>query len=247
MPLKAIPAEALLDLRRRLNTLAPQTAERRRLMQETAALYGVSESTLYRKLRAGGQLRPAQRQDRDVPKVLPEAQLIRYCELVAALKIHIANKKGRHLSTAEAIRLLEKYGLDTPDGFVKAPQGVLTKPTVNRYLKHWGLDQQRLTREPPAVRFQARFKNTAAPMAKRPKRRSSFCSTPWRRSPMNSWRCAVGRWPCIGIRGQSPAARSFGASSGCWISRSLLMCHAGMTAGVRPPGRKARSSSPCGR
>lgn len=159
MPLKAIPAEALLDLRRRLNTLAPRSAERRRLVQETAALYAISESTLYRKLRVGGQLRPAQRQDHGVPKVLPEAELVHYCELVAAIKIRTANKKGRHLSTAEAIRLLEHYGLDTPAGFVKAPRGVLKKPTVNRYLKHWGLDRQRLLREPPAVRFQARYSN----------------------------------------------------------------------------------------
>jgi hypothetical protein len=159
MPLKVLPAEALLDLRRRLNTLSPQTPERRRLMQETAALYGVSESTLYRKLQAGGQLRPAQRQDRGVPKVLPEAQLIRYCELIAAIKIRTTNRKGRHLSTAEAIRLLQDYSLDTPEGFVKAPHGVLKKPTVNRYLKRWGLDRQRLIREPPAVRFQARYSN----------------------------------------------------------------------------------------
>ena len=38
-------------------------------------------------------------------------------ELVAAIKIRTSNKKGRHISTAEAIRLLEDYGLETPDGF----------------------------------------------------------------------------------------------------------------------------------
>lgn len=159
MPLKVVPAEALLDLKRRLHTLAPQSAERRRLVQECAALYGISESTLYRRLRAGSQIRPAQRQDRGVPKVLPEAELVRYCELVAAIKIRTSNKKGHHLSTVEAIRLMEDHGLETPDGFLQAPQGVLKKPTVNRYLKHWGLDRQRLTREPPAVRFQARYSN----------------------------------------------------------------------------------------
>ncbi|HYY69278.1 MAG TPA: IS481 family transposase [Terriglobales bacterium] len=159
MPPKTLSAEALLDLRRRLNALPPQSAERRRLVRETAALFGVSEYTLYRKLRAGGQLHPAHRKDRGVPKVLPEAELVRYCELVAAIKLRTSNRKGRHLSTAGAIRLLEDYGLDTPDGFTRAPKGVLTKPTVNRYLKHWGLDRQRLTREPPAVRFQARHSN----------------------------------------------------------------------------------------
>jgi len=128
-------------------------------MRETAALYGVSESTLYCKLRVGGQLHAAHRQDRGVPKVLPETELIRYCELIAAIKIRTSNRKGRHLPTTEAIRLLEDYGLETPHGLVRSPQGVLKKSTVNRYLKHWGLDRQRLIREPPAVRFQARYSN----------------------------------------------------------------------------------------
>ncbi len=159
MPLKAVPAEALLDLRRHLATVAPRSSERRRLVQETASLYGVSESTLYRRLRAGGQLHTAQRRDRGVPKVLPEQELVRYCELIAAIKLRTSNQKGRHLPTTEAIRLLEEYGLDTPQGFVQAPKGVLTKPTVNRYLKRWGLDRERLTREPPAVRFEAEQSN----------------------------------------------------------------------------------------
>jgi hypothetical protein len=109
MPPKTLSAEALLDLRRRLNTLPPQSTERRRLVRETAALFGVSEYTLYRKLRAGGQLHPAHRKDRGVPKVLPEAELVRYCELVAAIKLRTSNRKGCHLSTAGAIRLLEDY------------------------------------------------------------------------------------------------------------------------------------------
>ena len=51
MPRHTIPAEAFMDLRRRLATLPPRSPERRRLMQETARLYGVSEQTLYRVLR----------------------------------------------------------------------------------------------------------------------------------------------------------------------------------------------------
>ena len=51
MKRKQLPAEALVDLRRRLTDLAPRSAERRVLMQETAALYGISESSLYRALR----------------------------------------------------------------------------------------------------------------------------------------------------------------------------------------------------
>ena len=39
----------------------------------------------------------------------------RYAEIVAALKIRTTNKKGRDLSTARAIRLLEEDGVETPD------------------------------------------------------------------------------------------------------------------------------------
>ena len=85
--------------------------------------------------------------------VLPTDQLERYCEVIAALKLRSTNKKGRHLSTTEAIRLLETYGVETPDGFVQAPKDVLKKPTVNRYLSSWGLDWRRLRREPPSRSF----------------------------------------------------------------------------------------------
>ena len=46
MSRKAIAPEAILDLRRQLGTLPPRSTERRRLIQETAAFYGVSEPTL---------------------------------------------------------------------------------------------------------------------------------------------------------------------------------------------------------
>ena len=36
---------------------------------------------------------------------------------------------------------------------------VLTKTTVNRYLKRWGYDRETLGRPPPAVRFQATQSN----------------------------------------------------------------------------------------
>jgi hypothetical protein len=43
-----------------------------------------------------------------------------YCELIAAIKVRTSNKKGRHLSTGEAIRLIEEFGVETPDGLVRA-------------------------------------------------------------------------------------------------------------------------------
>lgn len=156
---KQLPAESLVDLQRRLATLAPRSAERRTLMQKTAALYGLSESSLYRALRERARPKALQRADRGVPRILPNAELERLCEVIAALKIRTNNKKGRHLSTTQAIRLLEEHGVETPDGLLRAPKEVLSRSTVNRYLKQWGFDYRTLMRVPPAVRFEARHSN----------------------------------------------------------------------------------------
>ena len=134
----AISPETLSDLRRQLEPLPPRSAERRHRIQAAAAFYGVSEPTLYRLLRQRRHPRALGRADRGIPRVLPKAELERYLELIAALKVRTANGKGRHLSTREAIRLLEQYGVDTPEGHIHAPKGLLKTPTVNAYLKAWG-------------------------------------------------------------------------------------------------------------
>ena len=146
-----IPADALLDLRRRLAELSPRARGRRALVEGTAELFGVSRATVYRAL--AGQLRPRglRRADRGEPHKIPRAELDRYCELVAL--------KGRRLSTARCISLLEEPGVETPDGLVRAAKGVLHKATVNRYLQLWGYDHARMTRAPAAVRFEARTSN----------------------------------------------------------------------------------------
>ena len=154
-----VPAEALLDLRRRLDALPPRHAERRALIDGTATLFGVSRATIYRALR--GQWRPKglRRSDRGRPRKMPQAELERFCEVIAALKIRTTNKKGRHLSTARAIALLEEHGVETPDGEVRAAPGLLNRATVNRYLALWGYDHARMTRAPAAVRFEAKHAN----------------------------------------------------------------------------------------
>ena len=154
-----LSAETLSDLRRQLAPLAPRSTERRQRVQAAAAFYGVSEPTLYRLLRQRQHPRALGRADQGLPRVLPRAELERYLELIAALQVRTSNGKGRHLSTREAIRLLEDYGVDTPEGHVQAPKGLLKKPTVNAYLKAWGLDWRTVRREPPAVRFQAQYSN----------------------------------------------------------------------------------------
>jgi transposase len=159
MARKAIPAEALLDLRRRLSSLPPRAPQRRRLMQEIATLYGVSEQTLYRAVQQHGKPRAVHRSDRGEPRVLPKTELERYLELIAAVKLRTSNLQGRHLSTTEAIRLLESYGLETAEGLIQAPKGLLKPQTVNHYLQQWGLDWRTLRRQPPAARFQAQHSN----------------------------------------------------------------------------------------
>lgn len=63
------------------------------------------------------------------------------------------------MSTRRAIELLEAYGVETMQGLVRAPASVLVRSTVNQYLTLWHLDQPRLRRQPPAVRFQAERSN----------------------------------------------------------------------------------------
>ena len=159
MPRKTLPAEALVDLSRRLATLPPRSHERRLLVASAAHAYGVSEPTLYRALADRVRPKALRRADRGRPRLLSMEELERYCELIAAIKVRTSNKKGRHLSTGECIRLLVECGVSTPDGFVKLPAGMLNKSTVNRYLLQWGFDRATLGRPPPAVRFQAEHSN----------------------------------------------------------------------------------------
>lgn len=46
-----------------------------------------------------------------------------------------------------------------PKAISFAPVGLLKKTTVNRYLKQWGYDKERLSRQPIAVRFEAELSN----------------------------------------------------------------------------------------
>jgi hypothetical protein len=55
-----------------------------------------------------------------------------YCELIAALKVRTSNKKARHLSTGEAIRLIEEFRVETPGGLSKAQKSLFKTTTVNR-------------------------------------------------------------------------------------------------------------------
>jgi hypothetical protein len=93
MPVKSLPAEAVVDLRRRLSTLPFRSLERHQVIRESAATYDVSESTVYRALRERLYPRAAHRADRGTPRVLPQDQLERYCELIAAMKHRTTNRQ----------------------------------------------------------------------------------------------------------------------------------------------------------
>ena len=155
----SIPVDSLLQLRQRLDRLPKRSPERTAQVAALADVYGVSSSTVYRALQLVHKPHAAQRADRGKPRVLPQPELERYCELIAALKLRTTNKKGRHLSTRRAIELLEDYGVETEQGLVKMPKGVLTRSTANEYLNRWYLNQSRLLRPPPATRFQAEHSN----------------------------------------------------------------------------------------
>jgi hypothetical protein len=160
MPMgSAVPVEALATLRRRLAALPARHLERGVAMKSTAQLYAVSRATLYRLLRGERRPREAHRADRGCPRLMPAAEIERWCEIVAAMKVRTTNRKGRHLSTVRILQLLVEHGVDTPDGFQKLAPGQLTASTVNRHLRRLGYDHERMMRPPPAVRFQAEHSN----------------------------------------------------------------------------------------
>ena len=156
---RSIPIETIIELRQRLERLPNRSSARRTLIKETAELYGVSPETVYRILRQHTLPRSVRRADYGQPRVMPKQTLLRYCEVIAALKVRTNNGQGRHLSTVQAIRLLEEHGINTDNGYLKAPPGLLKKTTVNRYLAEWGYDRDKLSRQPPAVRFEAEYSN----------------------------------------------------------------------------------------
>ncbi|TNL02706.1 IS481 family transposase [Kosakonia cowanii] len=154
-----VPVEAIVMLRRRLAALPPRHPERLLLMDSTASLYAVSRATLYRLLRGKRRAKDAHRSDRGKPRILSAREIERWCEIVAALKVRTTNKKGRCLSNARILELLTEHGVETPDGLEKLIPGRLTASTLNRHMRRLGYDQPRISREPPAVRFQAEHAN----------------------------------------------------------------------------------------
>jgi hypothetical protein len=159
MSRKKIPIETLIVLQNNLDVLAPRDKERIALLKEMSNSYGVSISTLRRALRLHRQPSSIGRSDYNKTRIISKEEMKRYCEIVAAMKLRTTNKKGRHLSTKECIRILEEFGVDTPNGNIKVKEGVLKRTTIDRYVDRWGLSQKSIRIEPYAVSFEASNSN----------------------------------------------------------------------------------------
>lgn len=175
----AVPMEAIVNLRRRLAALPARHPERLVLMDSTASLYAVSRATLYRLLRGERRAKDAHRADRGQPRVMSAMEIERWCEIVAALKVRTTNKKGRCLSNARILELLVEHGVQTPQGLEKLAPGRLVASTLNRHLRRLGYDRSRMTREPPAMRFQAEFSNALWHFDMSPSDLKELASPPW--------------------------------------------------------------------
>ena len=175
----AVPVEALATLRRRLAALPGRHPQRGHLLSSTAELYAVSRATLYRLLRGERRARDAQRGDRGTPRVMPASEIERWCEIIAAMKVRTTNRKGRHLSTVRILQLLIEHGVETPDGLQKLAPGRLTASTVNRHMHRLGYDRDRMTRQPPAVRFQAERSNALWHFDMSPSDLKQLATPPW--------------------------------------------------------------------
>jgi hypothetical protein len=156
--------ETLVTLRGNLEDLAPRSAERLHLLRGCADLHDVSVATVYRALREQFRPRSLHRRDRGRPRRVPQQDMERFCELIAAMKLRTTNQKNRHLSTGRVLELLVEHGIETPGGLVRAPPGLLTRTTVNRYLRAWGLDDERMSRPPPAAPLSGPLQRPAAPV-----------------------------------------------------------------------------------
>lgn len=153
-----VPHETLVILQQQLDSFPARSAHRRKLVEETATLYGVSVSTVRRLLRNHHKPHVAFRGDYNKSRVISPAEMKQYCELIAALKLRTKNKK-RHLATQACIDILENHGVTTFDGLIKAPEGLLKLSTVNRHLNRLGLNVLALAIEPATVSFQATHSN----------------------------------------------------------------------------------------
>jgi len=154
-----LPTEVIVGLYHQLANLSAKHADRKLLIQEVAQTFDVSLSTVRRALKNYRRPHATGRSDYNQPRKISREEMLRYCELIAALKIRSTNRKGKQLSTPKAIEILENHGVELEDRKIISHKGLLTKPTVNRYLKRFGFSSKNFRCEPVVVRFQATYSN----------------------------------------------------------------------------------------
>lgn len=159
MAKKPLPTEIIVTLYHQLANLSAKHPDRNKLIKETAEVFSVSFSTVRRAIKNYSQPHSIKRADYNKPRKTSFEEMLRYCELIAALKIRSTNRKGKQLSTPRAIAILEDHGVEVDGKQIIPTKGLLTKPTVNRYLKQLGLNSKNFLREPVVVRFQATYSN----------------------------------------------------------------------------------------
>jgi len=156
---KPLPVETIVGLYHQLANIPAKHPDRFRLTQETARAFNVSLSTVRRALKNYRQPRSVQRSDYNQSRKISTDEMLHYCELIAALKIRSTNRRGKQLSTSRALEILEEHGVDVDGKRITSPKGLLTKSTVNRYLKRFGMASKNFRCEPVVVRFQATYSN----------------------------------------------------------------------------------------
>ena len=156
---KPLPIETIISLYHQLADLSAKHPDRKRLIEEAAHAFQVSVSTVRRALKHYRQPRTAHRADYNHSRKISATEMLQYCEVIAALKIRSTNRKGKQISTPMAINILENHGIEVEGKRIMAPKGLLTKPTINRYLKRFSLSPKYFHCEPVVVRFQATYSN----------------------------------------------------------------------------------------
>jgi hypothetical protein len=153
-----IPGDVLAELRSNLARLAPRDPERCKLIERTALTFNRSQKTVYRQLAQLKGPRRCTRKDQGHPRHPVEAEFKRWVELVAAIKLATRNRKGRHLSTARAIELVEE-GFYLEGRFEQIPKGLLKRSRCDRWMDKLGINLRHGLRPEPCVRFEARESN----------------------------------------------------------------------------------------
>lgn len=156
---KSIPNNVILELSQKLEKLPERSRERGDIVKEVAEIFGVSKKTVYRRLRNLLKKKKVSRKDAGFPRVLGKDEMENYCQIIAAFKLRSEDKKGRRISTSEAIYHIENTGIETDEGVVKAPKGLLKKSTVNYYLAKWQYTPKYLSIQTTITRFEAKNSN----------------------------------------------------------------------------------------